>query len=53
MKTPAVKVCCIATVQPHGLDLCSSVRRDGAWHAALQADFFAAVASAAAHRTPA
>ena len=43
----------IATVQPHGLDLCSSVRRDGALDAARLADFFAAVGSAVVHRAPA
>lgn len=38
----------IATVQPHGLDLCSSVRREGRLDAARLADFFAAVGKAAA-----
>lgn len=33
----------ITTVQPHGLDLCSSVRRGGRLDAALVAEFFAAV----------
>lgn len=43
----------ITTVQPHGLDLCSSVRSGGALDAARLADFFAAVAGAAATESPA
>ena len=35
----------VATVQPHGLDLCSSVRRDGRLDAERLAAFFAALAA--------
>ncbi len=38
----------IATVRPHGLDLCSSVRRDGALDGGLLAAFFDAVGRATA-----
>ena len=37
----------IAAVRPHGLDLCTGVRRDGRLDAALLADFMAAVQAAA------
>ena len=36
----------IATVRPHGLDLCSSVRQQGALHGQRLTDFFAAVHAA-------
>ena len=38
----------IAAVRPHGLDLCTGVRRDGRLDAALLADFMAAVVVATA-----
>ena len=43
----------IATVRPHGLDLCSSVRRDGALDGGLLAAFFDAVGRATAARSTA
>jgi phosphoribosylanthranilate isomerase len=43
----------IATVQPHGLDLCSSVRRDGALDGGLLDAFFDAVRGATATGSPA
>jgi phosphoribosylanthranilate isomerase len=36
----------IATVQPHGLDLCTGVRRDGRLHGPTLAAFMAAVRAA-------
>jgi phosphoribosylanthranilate isomerase len=43
----------IATVRPHGLDLCSSVRRDGKLDGALLGAFFGAVRRAIATGSPA
>ena len=42
----------VATVQPHGLDLCSSVRSQGTLDGARLADFFNAVAGTSRPATP-